>query len=159
MSSKTGTIEWGKVQGTVVVPEHLRAAAHAGGQAAYAEAERQDFCGDEVNWLPDEPWHAECAALFPAQAVRELGFEPATKAGEQFRVYSTHGTDPHIDDAGPVFVLVLANDGLKFKQGKHSHITNVGEWYIFDDCRSHTVNASKRSTSYVFLHCALKPLA
>ncbi|KVP96616.1 hypothetical protein WJ97_12085 [Burkholderia ubonensis] len=158
MSDKNGGLEWGKVQGAINVPAHLRAAAQAAGQVAYAEAEQQDFCGDEVAWLPDAAWHAECAALFPEEAVRQLGFEPATKSDAQFRVYSTHGTDPHVDGDGAVFVLVLANDGLKFKQGKQTHITNVGEWYIFDDCRTHTVNASRNSTSYVFLHRALEPL-
>jgi hypothetical protein len=151
--------DWGKVQGTLDVAEHLRAAAHAAGQVAYAEAERAEFCDDEVVWLPEEDWHHECASFFPDEAVRALGFEPAIRPGDQFRVYSTHGTDPHVDGEGAAFVLVLANDGLKFKQGRQSHVTGVGEWYIFDDARLHTVNASRHSTSYVFLHRMLRPIA
>ncbi|MBU9200011.1 hypothetical protein KTD31_01160 [Burkholderia multivorans] len=154
MTSRKPEFAWGAIQGTLTIPQHLRTAAQAGGKAAYEEAEREEFCGDPVIWLPEEPWHAECATLFPAEAVRALGFE--LDSDGQFRVYSTHGTDPHTDGEGPCFILTLANDGLKFKQGRQSHVTNAGEWYIFDDRLSHTVNASRSSTSYVFLHHALK---
>lgn len=156
MARTNAAVEWGKVQGTISVPEHLRAAALAAGQKAYAEAERLDFCDDEVVWLPAADWHDECAALFPVEAVRALGYELATRACDQFRVYSTHGTAPHVDGEGATFILVLSNDGLKFRQGKQSHITNIGEWYLFDDRATHTVNATRRSTSYVFLHRTLR---
>jgi hypothetical protein len=156
MGSRKDTFAWGAIQGVIDIPEHLHAAANAAGASAYTQAEAEDFCGERVLWLPGEPWHDDCAALFPADAVRALGFE-LSRAG-QFRVYSTHGTDPHIDGDGACFVLVLANDGLKFRQGKQSHVTCAGEWYIFDDCRTHTVSDSKRSTSYVFLHHALKAI-
>jgi len=159
MAANKAEVVWGRVQGRVNIPEHLRVKAHAAGQVAYAEAANAGFCGDEVVWLPDEPWHHECAALFPVQEVRELGFELSRKHGDQFRVYSTHGTDPHVDGEGVVFVLVLANDGLKFLQGREAHKTNVGEWYVFDDCLAHTVNATQRSTSYVFLHRALSRIS
>ena len=158
MTAKREEVVWGRIQGRLSVPQHLRVKAHAAGQIAYADAKRAEFCGDEVVWLPDEPWHQECAKLFPVHEVRELGFEMSTKGGDQFRVYSTHGTDPHVDGEGVVFVLVLANDGLKFRQGREAHVTNVGEWYVFDDCRAHTVSATQRSTSYVFLHRALSPI-
>ncbi|WP_434716174.1 hypothetical protein [Paraburkholderia sp. A3RO-2L] len=157
MTSKKAEFAWGAIQGTLTIPPQLLMAAKAGGKAAYEEAEREEFCGEPVIWLPEQPWHADCAALFPADAVSALGFELA--ASGQFRVYSTHGTDPHIDGEGPCFILALANDGLKFRQGRQSHITNAGEWYIFDDRRSHTVDSTGRSTSYVFLHHALKAAA
>lgn len=154
MGAKQAQFAWGDIQGAVVVPPGLRATAHAAGQLAYEQAVAQDFCGDAVVWLPESPWHAACAALFPEDAVRQLGFE--LSATDEWRVYSTYGTEPHVDGSGPCFVLVLANDGLKFRQGKHAHVTNVGEWYIFDDSRTHTVNDAKNSTSYVFLHHILK---
>jgi hypothetical protein len=156
MAVRKPEFAWGAVQGSLVVPENVRMAATDAGRREYAEAERQDFCGDPVVWLADAAWHADCAALFPTDAVRALGFE-LSRTG-QFRVYSTHGTEPHIDGDGACFILVLANDGLKFRQGKQAHITNPGEWYIFDDCRTHTVNSAKKSTSYVFLHHALKSI-
>ncbi|WP_126223389.1 hypothetical protein [Burkholderia ambifaria] len=159
MATQPAAVEWGKVLGTITIPEHLFAAAQAAGLAAYAEAEDSEFCGDEVVWLPEEPWHNDCAALFPEEAVRAQGYELATRTGDQFRVYSTHGTDPHIDGEGATFVLVLANDGLKFKQGKHTHVTKVGEWFLFDDRVMHTVKATRRSTSYVFLHRTLRPIS
>jgi hypothetical protein len=154
MGAKKTFSDWGKVQGFIEVPAALLERAYGAGQAAYEQAVKDEFCGDEVTWLPEEPWQAELEALVPADAVQQLGFELAPKG--QFRVYSTHGTDPHTDGEGAVFVLVLANDGLKFKQGKQNHVTNVGEWYVFDDRRTHTVNASRSSTSYVFLHRQLK---
>lgn len=158
MGNTKGVFAWGKVQGTIALPARLREAAHSAGTQAYLLAEDEGFCGDPVTWLPDDPWHAAAAALFPAEAVRALGFELATKGDSQFRVYTTHGVEPHTDGEGPCFVLVLANNGLKFKQGKHSHITAAGEWFIFDDRRMHTVKETSRSTSYVFLHHPLKPI-
>lgn len=158
MSNKTKGFEWGKVQGAIALPAHLRDAAHSAGTQAYLLAEDDGFSGDPVTWLPDDPWHAAAAALFPAEPVRALGFELATKGDSQFRVYTTHGTDPHIDGEGPCFILVLANNGLKFKQGKHSHVTEAGEWFIFDDRISHLVRETSRSTSYVFLHHPLKAI-
>ena len=159
MSNKTSNFEWGKVQGAITLPAHLREAAHSAGTQAYLLAEEEEFAGDPVTWLPEDPWHAACAELFPADAVRALGFELATKVDAQFRVYTTHGTDPHIDGEGPCFILVLANNGLKFKQGKQSHTTAAGEWFIFDDRITHSVKETSRSTSYVFLHHALKAIA
>jgi len=154
LSAQKAKFEWGRVQGTLEVPEGLRRQAHAAGQVAFAYAQAEEFCGDEVTWLPDAPWHAECELLFPEDEVRRLGFEQSV-AGN-FKVYSTHGTDPHVDGEGPCFVLVLANDALKFRQGKQSHITSTGEWFIFDDSQTHTVKASRKSTAYVFLHRPLK---
>jgi hypothetical protein len=157
MGARKSAFEWGKVRGALDVPKHLLTHAREAGQAAYAEAVAEEFCGDEVAWLPDAPWHAECEPLFPEEMVRQLGFEPSAKG--TFKLYSTHGTDPHTDDEGPCFILVLANDGLKFRQGKQSHVTNVGEWYIFDDRLPHTVTESRKSKSYVFLHRPLKAVS
>lgn len=149
---------WGAVQGSISLPAELTTQAFNAGQAVYREAEANEFTDDAVVWLPEAAWHNDALRWFPADAVRALGFVPSSRDTHVPKVYSTIGTDPHVDDEGqgPVFVLVLANDGLKFKQGKHAHVTQVGEWFLFDDCRTHTVNPTRRSTSYVFLHVPLQ---
>ena len=46
----------------------------------------------------------------------------------------TAGADQRTDNFhGPVLLVVLHNDGLKFKQGKISHAPTAGEWFIFND--------------------------
>ncbi|OUM00105.1 hypothetical protein [Variovorax sp. JS1663] len=144
---------WGAIQGQIVLPDEVAGAAREAGALAYAQAEAEEFCAESVVWLPDAAWMRLCEPLFPAGALLELGF--VRTPGQRSRVYSTHGTDAHEDDEGSVFVLVLANDGLTFKQGRQSHRTAPGQWFVFNDRQTHLVKETARSSSYVFWHVPL----
>ena len=153
-SGRKQGVRLGEIQGRIQLSEAILVGAKLSGQQAFEEAQRAQFCGDQVEWLPDAKWMPECRALFPRDAVERLGLTKAAAASPG-RFYSTHGVDPHIDGEGLAFVLVLANDGLKFRQGRVSHVTEPGEWFIFDDRLLHSVKESRRSTSYVFWHLTL----
>lgn len=153
-TAKTKLIH-GAIQGQVVLPAALRAAATKLAAQVVADGEAQDWCGEPVSWLRDENLLPQCMTLFPGDDVRALGFVPNLE--KQAKVWGTYGVEAHDDDEGIVFVLVLENQGLKFKQGHQAHITEPGQWYLFNDRIRHEVKESKNSGAYVFLHIPLQP--
>lgn len=82
------------------------------------------------------------ASWFPTVALAAMGLERG-KAAHEF--LATVGIDAHQDHIhGPVLIWVLHNDGLTFKQGKVSHKTAAGEWFVFDDHQNHGVKECKK---------------
>ena len=63
---------------------------------------------------------------------------------------ATMGCVRHIDNwHGNIVMLVLHNEGLKFKQGRSSFAPKAGEWFIFDDRKYHQVIASKAGGAFL----------
>lgn len=146
----------GAIQGQIDLPQAVRAAATVLAREVVAEGEAQEWCGEAVTWLPDEGLLPQCMPLFPEDAVRALGFEHDPR--KNARVWGTYGVGSHEDGEGIVFVLVLENQGLKFKQGRQMHITAPGQWYLFNDRRPHEVKEGKGSGAYIFFHVPLKQI-
>ncbi len=62
----------------------------------------------------------------------------------------TAGVDQHTDDFfGPVLLVVLHNDGLRFRQGGANHVPVAGDWFIFDDRVKHGVTSARGRASFV----------
>jgi hypothetical protein len=148
-STKTTTLDLGAVQGCVTLPAALLRLATEAARQVLAEGHAQEFCGEAVSWLTDSEMVKACLPHFPLTSVQALGLEPDIARA---RVYGTYGVDSHIDGDGLVCILVLENQGLKFKQKRQTHVTNTGEWFIFDDRLPHLVKESKNSGAYIFLH-------
>lgn len=71
----------------------------------------------------------------------------------------TAGVDPHTDDFhGPVLLVVLHNDGLKFRQGKVSYTPGAGDWFIFNDCKKHRVSSAPGRATFVGWAIPLEPI-
>lgn len=139
---------WGAVQGSVELPTEVLTEAKALAAICYAEAEEEEFSGDAVQTMTFPTWLDNRKQWIPLDALKALGFEPNPAKEEMFM--STPGVDAHSDDiSGPSLIVVLFNDGLKFKQGKNSHVTTVGQWYVFDDRLPHEVRDSPKSTVYL----------
>ena len=148
---------WGAVQGTVLLNDAVLRDAAALAQTHYAQAEADEFCGDAVEDYLVPGWMPEIGTWFPSAEVRALGFEQA--AGERAQLLATVGVDPHVDAIhGPVFILVLHNDGLAFKQGRQRHKTKAGEWFVFLDSKEHGVQDARKTTTYLALAIPLRAL-
>lgn len=146
---------WGVIQGTVTLPASVISSARDLSKEYFRQAAAQDFCGDPVEDLGFPSWMGERRLWINEAELRVLGFAPAS--GEQ--LLATVSVDPHVDAIhGPVMALVLHNDGLTFKQGRVSHKTAVGEWFIFDDRKPHQVRESKKSTTYLLWSLPLREL-
>lgn len=161
MIESASRVAWrrGEVAGVVDVPTDVAEGAAGVARDFFAKATAEEFSGE----LVDEVWTTaalpEFSAWFPAEKVRELGFEAATGALSGIQILATAGIDSHVDDIhGYVLIWVLHNDGLAFRQGKVSHVTRAGEWFIFDDRLGHAVRDTKRSTSYVCVSVPLRAL-
>lgn len=142
---------WGAVQGRIELELSALEAARSLAKRHFAEQAAVDFSGDAVETAPLPDWMPPRTDWFPAEAARALGFEPLsarTVRGEE--LVMTVGVDAHEDHIhGPVFFLVFYNSGMTFKQGRSSHVTEPGEWFIFDDRRPHLVRETKRSDTYL----------
>ena len=68
--------------------------------------------------------------------------------------------EPHVDNMhGASWALVLANEGLRFRQGRYAHVTRPGEWFVFNDYFEHEVEDTESSRSYVVWVVPLTALA
>jgi hypothetical protein len=153
--AKTKEFPWGEIQGKVELPQAVLTNARELALQHYAEAESMDFSGDEVEDYPIPGWMADRLSWFPTTALQALGFKRASKTAE--RLLATASASPHIDDIdGPCLLLVLYNDGLKFKQGKQAHVTQAGEWLVFNDGIKHEVKEGRDTSSYLVWSVPLK---
>lgn len=140
--------EWGVVRGRVDLPATVVASAAAMAHSYFKEAEASEFSGDPVEEELVPSWMDCREQWLPHEQLHELGFKIDMIEMEQLLL--TVGVDSHIDAIhGPVFILVLHNNGMTFKQARISHKTQVGEWFVFDDCKAHAVRESATSTAYV----------
>ncbi len=152
---KNTQFPWGAIQGSLPLTPALLDTARSLAQAHFAQAEAEEFCGDAVEdmLLPDEL--LPVMDLLPHQELLALGFEVRKDA--QVQLLATASVDSHEDDIhGPVLIVALHNDGLKFKQGRQAHVTQAGQWFVFDDRKPHEVREGKKSTSYLALSVPLR---
>ncbi len=123
----------------------------------FEQALAEEFSGDSVEDLLKPADFPTTETWFPTEAVRALGFERAPGAQEQ--ILATADVDTHVDDIhGPVLLLTLHNDGVKVKQGKFSHVPQVGDWLLLDDRKPHSAVGGKRSTSLLVWSVPLRAL-
>lgn len=147
----------GSIQGKVALPPKVFLAANALAEGYYLKAEAADFCGDPVEDILFPGWMKSRKSWLPVDDLAALGFEPSRDGREE--LLATCGVEPHIDDMnGLTFALVLHNDGLTFRQGAASHVTEAGQWFIFDDRKLHQVRESKKSRTYLLWTVPLRSL-
>jgi len=147
----------GAVAGRIDLPESLLEQARLTAQAHYEEMKAQEFSGHDVEDLALPAWLPKIEDWFPAADVRALGFR--LKPGAQPLMYATCDAAPHEDDIHQwSLILVLHNDGLRFKQRRVSHKTAAGEWFIFDDRIEHEVRSYEKTTTYLLLSVQLEKL-
>ena len=127
-----------KIHGTVILPKQVRDGACNLASLFYDEQEAEDWSGDEVCTYKQPDWLRHFATAFHAREhEKSVGF---VQTGKGRDVVVTAGAVKHIDDIhGYTMVLTLHNDGLKFRQGKCSFTPLAGDWFIFDDRKSHGV--------------------
>lgn len=149
LAYKIGSV-LGRIQLGVEVAQRSQVLA----QQVYEQKLAEEFSGDAVEdilvptWLPVD-------ALVPVDELRSLGLAPAHGAAPT--LLATAGVDPHVDHmAGLSYCIVLANDSLTFRQAGQRHATRPGEYFVFDDSRTHEVRESARSTVYLCLTLALR---
>jgi hypothetical protein len=147
----------GMVGGSVNLPKIVRTEAAALAQKYYDEAEADEFSGDPVGTLRCPRWMVGRRAWLPEKELIRIGYRRARGAAAHEELVLTVGCDEHFDSIhGPVFILVLHNDGLTFKQLGQKHVTQVGEWFVFDDHSPHEVVEARKSTTYVGWAVALE---
>ena len=141
--------------GSVSLPREVEGQAANLARQHFQEALAQDFSGNAVeDYLPPK-WMSTRWNWFPFDRVRLLGFEPVAPSGDS--VYGTVGVDPHEDEMhGPCFILVLFNDGLRFRMKNQEHVTAAGQWFIIDDFQTHEVEETDDSTTYLVWSVPLK---
>lgn len=140
------SVVMGTVQGRVELPEHFTSHTTRMAEEFFSAAEEQSFSGDQVetyslplwlmrngtNWIPD---------------VRHLDLTRTTDLGE---LVATAGVDAHVDNFHRlVLLIVLHNDGLKFRQGHVSNQCAAGDWFIFDDTKIHRVLSAPGRASFI----------
>jgi hypothetical protein len=158
MTFTTSTFRMGSVLGRVELPQAALDAARAHAASFYAEALIEDFCGyDEPETLVYPAWLPALESWFPVAEVAELGYRIAATQ-EQLLVLSV-GVESHTDAWGPTFMVCLANDGLMFRQASVRHMTEVGEWFIFDDKRPHELLETMKTTTFIGLNIPLERIA
>lgn len=156
-TDEPSSYDFGAVGGSVDLPKTVRTEAATLARNYYHDAEANDFCGDPVETLRCPRWMAARRAWFPQKELRRLGYQRARGAAAHEELVLTVGCDAHTDSVhGPVFILVLHNDGLTFKQLGQSHVTQVGEWFVFDDRSPHKVVETLNSSTYVGWAVALE---
>lgn len=145
----------GSIQGKVALPPKVFLAANALAKGHYLKAEAADFCSDPVEDILFPGWMKSRKSWLPITDLAQLGFAPNWDMRDE--LLATCGVESHVDYMhGLTFALVLHNDGLSFKQGKVSHTTEAGQWFIFDDRKLHRVRESKKSTTYLVWTVPLK---
>lgn len=151
MSSFTSGFKFGEIQGRIDLDASVLREAAAFAAAHYQAAEEAEFCGEPVETFSTPSWAPSRVNCLPIDALQSLGFRPvASGSGEE--MVATVGIVQHVDHIhGPVMCLVLHNDGLTFRQGKVSHVTRAGEWFIFNDRANHGVKETKGDGVYMAL--------
>lgn len=145
-ASTRATLVLGEVQGRCELPAHVIAGAARLAAEFFTAQEEHEWSGDQVETYAEPLWFKRAGATWRPD-VTHLGLTPT---GEQSELVVTAGVDPHTDDVhGLVLLVVLHNDGLKFKQGKVSIAPAAGDWFIFDDRRNHSVSSAPGRAVFV----------
>lgn len=145
----------GAIQGKCSLPLHVIKGAARLATEFFAAQEALEFGGEAVETYAEPLWLKRGGATWRPD-VAFLGMKPT---GTQSELVVTAGVDQHVDEFhGPVLLVVLHNDGLKFRQGKNSHVPVAGEWFIFDDRRNHGVSSAPGRATFVGWAIPLEPL-
>lgn len=148
-------IVMGGIQGRCELPAHVTASAARLADVFFTTQEELEWSGDQVETYAEPLWLKREGALW-RPSVMHLGLEPT---GKQSELVVTAGVDQHTDDFhGPVLLVVLHNDGLKFKQGKISHMPTAGDWFIFNDRLKHGVSSARGRATFVGWAIPLQPV-
>lgn len=144
-SKLVSSVVMGQPQGRIDLPRGVIERSAQLAKDFYREAVESDF-NECVETIKLPVWLTESSdAWLPS--VDHLGFERTKSKGE---IVATAGVDQHTDGAhGYVLIIVLHNDGLKFKQGRSSHAHQAGDWYIFNDRDNHGVKEVKGEGAYI----------
>lgn len=127
-----------EVLGHVALPVSMTETASALAAEAWNAAAAQEFCGDAVETfcLPGD--FPSAADLLSRHLLAQYGLAIDPDARQE--LVATYGVDQHQDHVhGLVLFLVLHNDGLTFRQGKMRHSSAAGDFFVFDDRKSHGV--------------------
>lgn len=145
----------GEILGRCELPTHVTAGAARLADEFFTAQEEHEWSGDQVETYAEPLWLKRSGATWRPD-VSHLGMEVT---GRQSELVVTAGVDQHIDDFhGPVLLVVLHNDGLKFKQGKVSRMPNAGDWFIFNDRKKHGVSSALGRSTFVGWAIPLQPL-
>ena len=157
MNTLSDRVVPGRIEGHIELPRSVLEGAAALASDEYAAGEAEEWSGDLVR-IPQTPeWLHDVIARLPLEALAEHGFTPRPRS--KWELIATAGVDAHTDDAfGLVAAIVLFNDGLTFRQGRESHRTQPGQWFIFDDRSAHAVTNRRNTTMYVALTVPLSSL-
>ena len=134
---KARTWAWGTIQGCITLDPAVVAGARELRTDHFADAVTYEAPEEAVTVHLQQDWLPAIESWWPAVALELLGFEKARGSGE---LLVTHGVGPHVDEInGPTLILVLYNAGLAFSQGEVRHVTQPGEWFIFNDRIEHDI--------------------
>jgi len=141
----------GAILGSVVLPGHVASNAWRLGEEFFTAAEQHEFSGDSVETYAIPIWaKRDCDPWLPD--VSDLGYRRSNIPHE---LVVTAGVDPHTDGGGFVLMVVLHNDGLVFSQGRVRHTPCAGNWFIFDDRKSHAVKEASGRATFIGWHIPL----
>lgn len=141
----SNAIVFGQALGRIDLPQAVIDCAAVLAKSYYRDAEADDF-NEQVGTFSLPKWLTDGAEAWKP-SVEALGLQYTKNKGE---IVATAGVDQHTDHAhGYVLMIVLHNDGLKFRQGRSSHQHQAGDWYIFDDRQNHGVKEVKGEGTYV----------
>lgn len=136
----------GEILGRCELPAHVAVSAARLAEEFFTAQEERAWSGEQVETYADPLWLKLDGARW-RPSVADLGLGP-TGMGSELVV--TAGVDQHTDDChGPVLIVVLHNDGLKFKQGKVSHAPAPGDWFVFNDRQKHGVSSGPGRATFV----------
>lgn len=156
MTRAATTVPLGGITGRVALTSTVvaRAAEHA--RKFYAEQEVIDFCGEAVESLGMPDWLADPDSWLPAEHLAALGFGVDLKRADYL---ATVGVDAHTDDInGLTACVVLHNDGLQFQQGRQRCCPVAGDWFLFDDAKSHAVHSKNDTTTLLCVTVPVVPI-
>jgi hypothetical protein len=145
MSKLVASIAMGQPQGRITLPADVIHGASELAKDFYRGAVESGF-NECVETFTLPAWLTEQSGSW-LPSLEHLGLERTKSRGE---IVATAGVDQHTDGAhGYVLLIVLHNDGLKFKQGRASYAHQAGDWYIFNDRENHGVKEVKGEGAYI----------
>jgi len=147
------TVVPGAILGSIVMPDHITSNAAKLSEEFFTAAEKEEFSGESVETYAIPIW-AKRGGTAWLPDVSDLGYRRSNIPHE---LVVTAGVDPHTDGGGFVLMVVLHNDGLIFSQDGVRHAPCAGDWFIFDDHRSHKMKEARGRATFVGWHIPLVP--
>lgn len=134
--------------GRVKLPAKVVAKAAVLASVTWQDAVAAEFCGPAVETYSVPADFPAASKLVPDGTLAALGLAP--NRAEEHLLVATYDVDSHQDsNYGLVLFLVLHNDGLTFFQGRSRHVTEAGEFFVFDDRLPHGVRGIRGPGVYL----------